>query len=441
MTKTRTMNVLEPATVLVALLLLLGTAALPAQDPTKKPTPVAADPEVDALLQKLAARRGVHADGEAASLHMKGPYEVRFAGVKDPVAKGTFEEWFTAGGDAFHQSNMGPMGSMQRGVQKDLVWEVDPHLGAKVRRGVAAAQVKRYCALLHGDDARAMFTKVEKAGAETFEGQEVVVLAMHCREGGPDTWRVTKDGTLVCVDTKLPAPESADAAFGMADLMDTRIVFADWVEQGRARMPKRRAIRMGQASVEFVAETLEIGTKPDAAVFTPPKSVLEVEPESDQRAFDGDGKRLFHVVPRTEQPTATVRVTCKVADISKTLAEILPEVMNHLMATGAQMSGPPFSRYHAWTDTEVDLEAGFPVQNAIAAKGRIQPSQLPAGRAVTCWHQGPYDGLTATHKALAAHLLAEKLVARGGQWEVYWTDPGMVPDPAKWKTQLFAPIE
>ena len=29
----------------------------------------------------------------------------------------------------------------------------------------------------------------------------------------------------------------------------------------------------------------------------------------------------------------------------------------------------------------------------------------------------------------------------GGAWEVYWTDPGVVPDSSKWRTQLFMPIE
>ena len=34
----------------------------------------------------------------------------------------------------------------------------------------------------------------------------------------------------------------------------------------------------------------------------------------------------------------------------------------------------------------------------------------------------------------------DALEAAGGPWEVYWTNPGMVPDPAKWRTQIFAPL-
>ena len=73
--------------------------------------------------------------------------------------------------------------------------------------------------------------------------------------------------------------------------------------------------------------------------------------------------------------------------------------------------------------------------------GRVENSELPAGKAITCWHVGPYDQLSQAHEGLRAHLTAKKLTPRGGCWEIYWTDPGMVPDPKKWRTQLFAPIE
>jgi AraC family transcriptional regulator len=105
------------------------------------------------------------------------------------------------------------------------------------------------------------------------------------------------------------------------------------------------------------------------------------------------------------------------------------------------MAGPPFSRYHAFGESEVDVEAGFPVAKPITEKGRIKNGELPAGKVVQGWHVGSYEKLSEAHEALRAHLAAKGLKARGGPWEVYWTDPGMVPDPAKWRTQLFAPIE
>ena len=55
--------------------------------------------------------------------------------------------------------------------------------------------------------------------------------------------------------------------------------------------------------------------------------------------------------------------------------------------------------------------------------------------------RSPYENLTGAHDGLQAHLTQKGMKARGGVWEIYWTDPGMVPDKAKWRTQLFAPIE
>ena len=98
MTKTRIMNVLDPATGLVALL-LLACAALPAQDPTKKPTTVAADAEVDALFRDyegpvrafLAARlrlRG-HDAADAAQDALAWMLQKDLFGKADP-ARGRF---------------------------------------------------------------------------------------------------------------------------------------------------------------------------------------------------------------------------------------------------------------------------------------------------------------------------------------------------------------
>jgi effector-binding domain-containing protein len=154
-----------------------------------------------------------------------------------------------------------------------------------------------------------------------------------------------------------------------------------------------------------------------------------------------DSRPGYQVLDREAQPVASIRLKVRPADLSATLTVVYPEIMGHLNAEGAQIAGPPFSRYHAMGGDEIDLEAGLPVTKPIAEKGRIKNGVLPGGKTVIGWHIGPYDKLKVAHEALQAHLAAEKLKSRGGPWEVYWTDPGVVPDPAKWRTQLFMPIE
>jgi effector-binding domain-containing protein len=246
---------------------------------------------------------------------------------------------------------------------------------------------------------------------------------------------------LLCrLDTALPAPESADANFGLGDEMQAQITFADWKKVDGVQHPQRRTLRMGPATVTSTCTRIEAGVMLGPASFTPPKSVLELERKPMAKAFDANGKPVYQVVERKAQPVASIRTRCKPAEISATLAILLPEVMAHLNATGAKITGPPFSRYHAFGD-EIDIEAGIPVARAIEEKGRVKNSELPGGKAVTAWHIGPYEKLSEAHQGLMGYVAEKQMKVKGGPWEIYWTDPGMVPDPGKWQTQLFQAID
>jgi effector-binding domain-containing protein len=314
-------------------------------------------------------------------------------------------------------------------------------MGARVHRGVNAAAMRRYFALLRCEDPRNTYREFAKTGLQVIDGRELTVLRMTAAEGKPDVWYVDTDGTVLRIDIALPTPESADATFGIPDLMDAEITLADWQKVDGGRFPMRHMLRMGPAQVSSVRSKITVDAAIDPAKFTPPDAVAKVVNEPTGPAFTPEGAPTYQIVDRAALPVASIRVKIKPADISAQLAIMLPEVWARIRATGAKEAGPPFSRYHSISDTEIDIEAGIPVKKPFEEKGRVKNSELPAGKAVTCWHIGPYEKLTVAHEGLRAHLAAEKLKARGGVWEVYWTDPGMVPDQSKWRTQLFAPIE
>lgn len=426
--------------------LLLGafalfTSILHAQSPAPAAATKPLDPAVAALLDKVAATRGIGGGVKTRTAVVTGDFEVSFASQPGPVAKGTFRDTFSGTDLARHVSDMGSFGTMEKGVHRDVVWEVDPHMGARVHRGVGAAAMQRYFAMLRGDDPRSLYAQIAIAGTETLEGRPHTALRMTPAEGDADTWFVDAGHRVVRIDTALPAPESADAAFGMKDLMPAQLTFAEWqaVEGGHFAMT--RTLVMGPATVTFAGKKAEVGGALAAETFAPPSAVAKVKPETVGPAFGPDGKPTYQVIERAAQPVASIRMKIKASEISAQLGVILPEVATQLTALGAKMAGPPFSRYHSWTGDEVDIEAGIPVQKPIEATGRVKNSELPAGKLVTCWHIGPYEKLTVAHNGLMTHLAEAKLKQRGGPWEVYWTDPGMVPDPSKWKTQLFQPIE
>lgn len=137
---------------------------------------------------------------------------------------------------------------------------------------------------------------------------------------------------------------------------------------------------------------------------------------------------------------ASIRVTTTPDAIGGVLGELLPEVWSSLAGRGVTPVGPPFARYYEYGADRVDLEAGLPLSEAVAAEGRIVAGELPAGRVAATWHVGPYDRLREAYLAIEAWLAAHGETAAGARWEIYWTDPGQEPDPARWRTEVLQPI-
>jgi len=141
------------------------------------------------------------------------------------------------------------------------------------------------------------------------------------------------------------------------------------------------------------------------------------------------------------QPTAAIRATTTEDAIGTTLAEILPEVWHYLAAIGVKPIGPPFTRYLSSRGGQVELEGGLPVAGPVPARGRVQPAELPGGRVAVTWHVGPYDNLREAYESLATWIQQQGLKPAGPPWENYWTDPGKVPNPAEWRTEVICPVK
>jgi effector-binding domain-containing protein len=140
------------------------------------------------------------------------------------------------------------------------------------------------------------------------------------------------------------------------------------------------------------------------------------------------------------QEAAIVRVTAPVAQLPAEIGGALREVAERMSAAGVALAGPPFTRYPALGSGTVTAECGFPVLRPAPAVGRVEPSRLPGGRAASIVHLGPYETLDLTYAQLQQVLDASALHAAGPMWEVYWTDPEMEPEPARWRTEIIVPL-
>ena len=142
----------------------------------------------------------------------------------------------------------------------------------------------------------------------------------------------------------------------------------------------------------------------------------------------------------TEQETAVEVATIAVGEIPAFIGKALGAVAGYLQRKGAGPAGMPFARYHRLDDGRFEVEAGFPATTPTSGEGDVEPSELPAGPAAVMTYVGPYDAMQPAYGELLAWIRARGGEPAGDPWEVYLTDPGSLPDPADWRTEVVQPI-
>ena len=140
------------------------------------------------------------------------------------------------------------------------------------------------------------------------------------------------------------------------------------------------------------------------------------------------------------QPIMGIRATAPMGELGKVMEPHFKEVFSHIRESGGEAAGMPLTRFYSPPGATIEFECAIPVASPVEGGERVQPGKLPAGRAATVTHVGPYDALSEAWGALTAWIESEGLQRIGAPWEVYLTDPGAEPDPSKWRTQLFFPV-
>lgn len=137
-------------------------------------------------------------------------------------------------------------------------------------------------------------------------------------------------------------------------------------------------------------------------------------------------------------PTAVVRIETSVEGIPAAMGAAFGEVAGALGRAGVAITGPAFARYLEWSPERIVAEVGFGVAQPIAPLGRVTPSTLPGGVAVSAVHVGPYDTISATYADVQAWFTRTGREPGDAMWEVYWSEP--VGDPAGWRTEICWPV-
>jgi AraC family transcriptional regulator len=143
------------------------------------------------------------------------------------------------------------------------------------------------------------------------------------------------------------------------------------------------------------------------------------------------------------QPVLLVKRRIERSAIAATIAEVLPHIFQYAQSNGIALTGLPFARYSEAGPGMITIEPGMRIAAAssrVTGEGEVKADVLPGGPVATTLHTGPYDQLPEVYAAIERWIKAEGLSAAGAPWECYVTDPGEVPDPKDWKTEVFWPL-
>lgn len=153
-----------------------------------------------------------------------------------------------------------------------------------------------------------------------------------------------------------------------------------------------------------------------------------------------------HIVETEVQAAAVIHLIMPRHRIGEEMAPAIQEVMTVISEQGQQPVGPLFVHHLKQSESDFDVEVGFPVSMPVAPTGRVKAGALPAAKVARTIYHGDYGGLYAAWDEFGQRLQSDGILAREGMtsaatlWEVYVVGPETSNDPSQWLTELNLPL-
>jgi len=128
-------------------------------------------------------------------------------------------------------------------------------------------------------------------------------------------------------------------------------------------------------------------------------------------------------------------------EMSEVVPRDIAEVHAYVQELGLGFHGPPLCVCpFPNEDGTLDTQIGWPVPEDVPGRGRIEPTTLPATRALVMKHVGPYTALGKSYRLMSEVMEENGLTPTDTPREVYVTDPEEVTDPNQYETVIVWPI-
>ena len=142
-------------------------------------------------------------------------------------------------------------------------------------------------------------------------------------------------------------------------------------------------------------------------------------------------------MPVEARLTAVVAMTTSWKEFPKLWGSLLGQVYEFVRPRSELATGDGdelWQNVMLYKDQRPDVEVGVLVSGPFEGEGRVIPSTLPAGEAVTATHRGDYGKLGVTHAAVRDYAATQGRELAGPCWEIYGH---ATPNPDDAETEVF----
>ena len=132
--------------------------------------------------------------------------------------------------------------------------------------------------------------------------------------------------------------------------------------------------------------------------------------------------------------------SCALEDVSLRMQNLYNELLVFGAKQGIDMTGRPIAIYHRMDEKKSVFETGIPVAERVPVSGRIRYRTMPESDHAVANYYGSFDTLEDGHNAVQQWLIRYRRKLAGYPWEMFVTDPASEPDPNKWLTRIYYPV-
>jgi effector-binding domain-containing protein len=189
-------------------------------------------------------------------------------------------------------------------------------------------------------------------------------------------------------------------------------------------------------------------------IFILKKGELQQRVNEEQRRLEQVERLLKQIEKEGKMPDYQVvikkvepQLIASIRDVLPTyghLGQLYEELIPYVLSRGGKPVGPTMYLCHdpEYKEKDVDVEAGFPIAEAIAASDRIKVYELPEiEQAVSTIHKGPYETIGEAYSAIMSWTESNGYQITGPDRELYLTSPADTQDPAQYVTEIQFPVE